>query len=164
MSKLFKIRVQENEWRSFTSSFRRTTGLRTTSYVRILACPVIFAISSVIIITMYATIRHRNDLPWFIYYSNVFVGVVITLATAWFFYDLLTGIQNSEDVVGRLQDPTDALKSGLYKREELDGFRRRAKAMRPLRVSLWVFSEATLDLPVAMWDEILNQLFFLLSF
>ena len=42
--------------------------------------------------------------------------------------------------------------------------KKRGKATRPLNYRIGEFMEFSLDVPMGIWDEILNQLVFLLSF
>ena len=91
-------------------------------------------------------------------------GAVTLGVVFWLSFDIVLVVRGSEEVLGKLRD------FGVNWREtEVSDLQRlrclkTAKACRPLRVPVGIFGELSFDIPVIMWDEILNQLLFLLSF
>ena len=84
--------------------------------------------------------------------------IVITLL----FYDAVLAKRSMDAVLGNLQSRS----CGCYQRLNSKGkieFVRRARAVIPLRMYMGEFTEPTLDVAATIWDEVFNQLLFLLS-
>ena len=79
----------------------------------------------------------------------------------WHSYDMLQVVQASEDVLGELSQHQATYFNGMARAQRLE-LMKRSKAMRPL-VFYIGNSEFSIGLPINTWDEILNQVLFLLS-
>ena len=75
----------------------------------------------------------------------------------WQSYDMFRTIRASEDILGHHA----AYFQGITRAERIE-MMKRSKAMRPVVFSL-ADSQFSLNLPINAWDEILNQILFLLS-
>ena len=115
-----------------------------------------------VIFTTFVSIRYK-ELPtlFYVFYPNTAFNLMFVLF--WMCYDAVLLIRASEDVLGKLVSH-----EAEYLRPMPRGTRiqvlKRAKAMRVLEIPIGDFSEFSLSLPATPWDEILNQVFFLLSF
>lgn len=115
-----------------------------------------------LIICLYIPIQHP-EVPLALNACFLWVGAVILTIIFWGSYDFVLVIRASEEVIGKLasfDNRRDSGISGLQRQR----FLKRAKACRPLEVPIGTFGEFSLEVPVIWWDEILNQLLFLLSF
>jgi len=114
-----------------------------------------------ITVCLYIAIRH-TDIPFVIYmvyaFTCVFVGLWITVISL---YVADVRIE-SEGVIANLRTGNYLVNTGLTPDERL-GILKRSRAHRLLRVSVGQYSDYTVDVLVGLWDEILNQLIFLLT-
>ena len=67
------------------------------------------------------------------------------------------------EIIGKLQSENADYLRPLSRAMRMQVLKR-AKAMKEIEYPVGEFSELTLNLPITMWDEILNQILFLLSF
>ena len=132
------------------------------SWMKVLLVPTIISATSTIIICFYVTVRHSNVPAW-VFLTFIYVGVTIFGIVLLLSYQLMLGIHASESSIGVLastdgEDYRDlplSLKKYVLKR---------GKATRPLRYRVGELMDFSWEVPIGIWDEILNQLLFLLSF
>ena len=115
-----------------------------------------------IVVACFLTLRH-TDVPWYIYFWFPYVAFLFAVTIFDTAYDGIVVIRASEATLTTLRS-----REMQYLRrmptEERAAVIRRAKALRPVCFSIGSFTEFNMDVPVASWDEILNQLLFLLTF
>ena len=88
--------------------------------------------------------------------------IILLAIMFWQIYDVFLLTRDSEDIMRHLlsydapylRPMPKALRTQVLKR---------AKAMRVLEFPVGEFADFNMNLPIAMWDEILNQVLFLLS-
>ena len=124
--------------------------------------PTILSVSVAVIITAFVSIRY-TDLPLILYIFYPNTASNIMLIVFWLCYDGVRLVRASEEIIGRLQSESAGYLRPLT-RAGRSQVLKRAKVMKELEFPLGEFSEVTLNLPIAMWEEILNQVLFLLSF
>ena len=122
----------------------------------------VFSLSSGVIITAFISIRY-TQLP--IYYHFFFANTAISLIVImfWSCYDFLQITRDSEDVKGQLLS-FEAPHLREMSKAERTRVVKRAKAMRAIETPVGIFADFSISLPLALWDEIVNQVLFLLSF
>ena len=123
--------------------------------------PGLVSVAISVVITFYVTLRH-TDLPWFVYIFFPYCGVTCLAFIFWVAYDVVSVQRESEAILGLLQS-TSGSYLGRLGREERLAMVKRAKAMRPLAFNVGNFNEFSLAVPLGAWDEMLNQLLFLLT-
>ena len=110
---------------------------------------------------LYTSMRH-TQLPPFIY----FLFPVLSGAAVWNIFDLchdgMLAIWASEDSLHRLRSAMNEHLRQLSVAEKR-GVLKRAKALRPAFFHLGHFTQFSIDVPVETWDEIVNQMVFLLT-
>ena len=119
------------------------------------------SLSSTVILGLFVGIRH-TELAWYLYWVYPTTGVVLLFQIFGFAYCVVCVQQDSEEIVEKLQSTASQSLAGLTledKRKVL----KRSKAMTPLPFDINGFTNYSWAVPLAAWDEILNQLFFLLS-
>ena len=84
--------------------------------------------------------------------------VVIT----WLFYDAVSAKRSADEVLANLQSRTTRYYERLDSHGKIE-FVRRARALQPVRLRIGEFTEASLEVAASIWDEVFNQLLFLLS-
>ena len=131
------------------------------SWAEKILSPVLLVACSGIILALYITVRPLG-FPWFVYMWCPLVAIVGIFIISWIFYDIVMIKRAAEEVVGRLQSRSEWMcrSLALDQRKEL---RRRAGTLRPIHLSLWNFADASFEVLANVWDEVLNQLLFLLS-
>ena len=76
--------------------------------------------------------------------------------------DDVVSIRVSEDVLSRLRSTAMEYLKQMPVLEKLTMLKR-AKALRHIYGNVGIVEEYTIDVPVGVWDEILNQILFLLT-
>ena len=122
---------------------------------------VLFSVCSAITVLLYVTVR-PSGLPLIIYIWFPFVAFAGMFVVSWLVYDAVMVRRASEEVLGKLQSQTEYYyrRLSLFYRKELIP---RARALRPVHLSFANFSDISLEVLTNVWDEVLNQLLFLLS-
>ena len=129
-------------------------------WVKFMIMPTIFGISCGVIVTIYVSIRH-TELPFYFYMFFPYTGVMLMFVVFWFSYDAVCILRHSEEVLNGLLD---------YEAKHLRGkgqkmnVMKRASALRAINFPMGSFAEFSLNVPINIWEEVLNQLLFLLSF
>ena len=130
-------------------------------YTRVYLFPNFVGCSTLVIVALYICIR-AVGVPWWLYLFFISSCVTLLLLTFWLPYQFVLAVRASEDVVGVLTSLKD-IYSGELSLNERKYLARKAKATRILGYRMGGFGNFSFDVPVVMWDEILNQLLFLLS-
>ena len=128
-------------------------------WMQICVFPLLMTIGGGVVLCLYIPIKH-TELPLILSGSFLVVGLSVQGVLFWTSYDIVIAIRASEHVIGRLQ----SISSG---KKQLDSFRdisKRCKAHRPVNIPIGSFGAFSIEVPIIMWDEILNQLLFLLGF
>ena len=131
-------------------------------YVKFMIMPAIFGISCAVIVTIYVSIRH-TELPFYFYIFFPYTGVTLMFLVFWFSYDAVCIRRHSEEVLNRLLDYEAEHLRGMTKGERMNVMKR-ARALRAINFPMGSFAEFSLNVPINIWEEVLNQLVFLLSF
>ena len=129
--------------------------------------PTIISTTSTIIICFYVTIRPDN-VPFWLVVVVFYIGITLFGIVFWACYQTILVIRGSEDIIRALT----SLEIGDWKEGRLGVtpmrlkkyIVTRGKATRPVNYRIGEFNDFTLDVPIGIWDEILNQLLFLLTF
>ena len=111
-----------------------------------------------IVMGAYVSIRH-TELPPLLYAyfpcaTAVMAGVFFGLC-----YEGILIIRASEDTLGRFR----SLENTATSQSERLAVSRRVKALRPAIFNVGDFTEFNMGVPIGVWDEIINQLVFLLT-
>ena len=80
----------------------------------------------------------------------------------WLCYDAVVAKRAADEAMEKLRS-RQAPYSQRLRRAEKRLVMRRARALQPVYIAFGEFAEVTLDVPVNIWDEVINQLLFLLS-
>lgn len=123
--------------------------------------PILFCACAGVTILLYVTVR-PSGLPFFVYIWFPVVAFGMMGLVSVLIYDGIIIKRAAEEVAGKLESRSGYFYRGLSvcQRKEL---RRRARALRPLRLSFGNFAEFSFEMLANIWDEVLNQLLFLLS-
>ena len=124
-----------------------------------------FALGTTIVIGLFTFIRHFGHSVALINLVVALVGIVclgFLFHTFWASWDGLEAIRMSEDLVRKLRSPEETYLKALPKMERL-WLLKRARAIKPLHIQIGNFSTYDQDALFAIWNEIINQLVFLLS-
>ena len=123
--------------------------------------PMSFCTCSGITILLYITVR-PSGLPFFIYIWVPLMAVIAVSVVNWNVYDVVMVKRTAEEVIGTLQSRSEPFywRLSVSERKEL---RQRARAIRPVHFSFGNLSDVSLEVLANIWDEVLNQLLFLLS-
>ena len=129
-------------------------------WLRLVLPPAVFAISSTVIITLFVTIRY-TQLPLMFYIIFPYVGLTVIFMMFWQFYDVIRILRAAENILEPLWSHEAPYLKRLSKVERTKVLKK-AKAMRPLVFPIGD-SEFSINVPIMTWEEILNQMVFLLS-
>ena len=123
---------------------------------------IIFSLSLTIIVTGFISIRFTElALHYYFFFANTAISLMIVMF--WSAYDFLLITRDSEEVKGQLLSYEAPHLRGMSKAERIRVMKR-AKAMRLIETRVGDFADFTISVPLAIWDEIINQVLFLLSF
>lgn len=129
-------------------------------WIRFYFPPWLLAVSTGVIIAVFVSIRY-TELPFLFYILFPYAGLNIMMLIIWQSYDMLHTIRASEDILGGLWQHHAPYFQGMTRAERIERMKR-SNAMRPLVFPV-ADSEFSLSLPISTWDEIINQILFLLS-
>ena len=120
-----------------------------------------FSLSTTVILGMYVGLRH-TELPWYLYWIFWFAAFGVLTQIFGVGHDVVFTKDDSEEVVEKLQSPasSDLVSLSLEERREI---LKPCRAMTGLRYGIAGFANYSWAVPLGAWDEILNQLLFLLS-
>ena len=120
-----------------------------------------FSLSATAVLAMYVGLRH-TELPWYLYWIFWFAGFGVMLQVFGGAHDIMSSKDDSEDLVEKLQSSASEDIQGLSL-EDRRRIMKRSKAITSLQFPISGFTYYTWSVPLGCWDEILNQLLFLLS-
>lgn len=123
--------------------------------------PNLFSICLTIVITTFVSIRY-TELPLYCYMFFPNTAGVVWLILYWFFYDLVLITRDSEDILGKLLSCQAPYLRGMPTSVRMKVLKR-AKAVRRLEIPVGGFADFSVSVPVTLWDEMLNQVVFLLT-
>ena len=121
----------------------------------------IFSLSTSVVLGMYVGLRH-TEIPWYLYWVFWCAAFGVMPQIFGVGHDVVFSKEDSEEVVERLQSPGSA-ELANFPVEERRNILKRARAMTGLRYSIAGLANYSWAVPLGAWDEILNQLLFLLS-
>ena len=96
------------------------------------------------------------------YYPYPF-GTLVLFVIFWISYDIMLVKRTAEDRISRFASHDGAPYLGRISRQQRELVVKRAAAMKVLEFPIGDFADLSLDLPVMVWEEVLNQVLFLLS-
>ena len=99
----------------------------------------------------------------YIYLNYPSSGIVVLGVIGWLSYDVVHLTKVSEGILGTLQSREFSYRLPVADSDK-HALIKRARALRPVLLSMGEFGEYTLQLPVALWEEVLNVLMFVLAF
>ena len=131
------------------------------TWMKFMLSPTLSGVSLAVIITTFVSIRY-TELPliFYIFYHNTAFNLMLIIF--WMCYDTVLVVRASEDVMGQLLAHDVAYLRHMPRAQRIQALKR-AKGMKVLEFPIGDFSEFSLNLPVNVWDEILNQVVFLLT-
>ena len=124
--------------------------------------PTIFGVSEGVIVTTFVTIRY-TELPLILYMIYPSIALDRMFVIFWMCYEAVLLVRASEEIVGQLASHDAKFLRPLPRALRMEVLKV-AKAMKPIEIPLGHFAKFSISLPIAIWDEILNQVLFLLSF
>lgn len=130
-------------------------------WVKFMLPPTIFGVSLTIIVTTFISIRY-TELPFMYYIFFANTAFTLMLIIFWLSYDLVLITRDSEDIMSQLLSYEAQHLRHMSKRERTEAMKR-AKAMRVIEFPIGEFADFAISVPVAIWEEILNQVLFLLE-
>ena len=122
---------------------------------------IILSSSLAVILAAFVAIRY-TELPFFCYIIFPSTAFALTVIIFWGFYQLLLTIRDSEELLGQLR----SYEAPYLRAMPIAGrakVLKRAKAMRPIEFPMGDFADFSVSVPVTVWEEIVNQVVFLLS-
>ena len=131
-------------------------------WMKFMLPPTICSVSIVIIVTTFVSIRY-TELPFMYYIFFANTAFTLMLIIFWMSYDAVLITRDSEDILGQLLSYEAPYLRSMSRREKIEVLKR-ARAMRAVDLPIGEFADFSINLPVTIWEEILNQVLFLLSF
>ena len=131
------------------------------NWVGTMVVPTLFAACSGITILLYITFR-PSGLPILVYCWFPIVAVVAMFSIAWLCYDAVIIKRKADEALGHLQSRSAGFLRWCQRSDKKE-LLSRGRALQPAYLALGEFTEFTLEVPMNVWDEVLNQLLFLLS-
>ena len=132
------------------------------NWLKYLVPPVIFIWAAAVTILLYITFR-PSGLPLLVYCWFPLVAVCSMFIITWLIYDAVTVKRSADEVLSKLQSRTTGFYRTLREPAEKKEFMIRSRALQPVRLTIGEFTEGTMEVVVSIWEEVLNQLLFLLS-
>ena len=132
-------------------------------WIAIVLFPTLVNAGGGVVICLYIPIRHP-EVPLLLNICFLVVAAILLAVIFGTSYDAVLVIRGVEDLLGKLKTFDAGGREDGISDLQRSRLLKRAKACRPMEVPIGTFGEFSLDVPVIMWDEILNQLLFLLSF
>ena len=85
-----------------------------------------------------------------------------TFILFWACYELVLAIRDSEEILGQLRSMEAPYLRAMPIAVRVKALKR-AKAMKPVEFPLGNFADFSVTVPVTVWEEIVNQVVFLLT-
>ena len=133
-----------------------------SNWIKCLVPPVIFIWVAVVTVLLYITFR-PSGLPMLVYCWFPLVAVCSLFILTWLLYDAVTTKRSADEVLSKLQSRTSGFCTTLRQPAERKEFKSRSRALQPVRLTIGELTEATVEMIVSIWEEVLNQLLFLLT-
>ena len=124
--------------------------------------PLLVGLIICVIITLFLAIRY-TQLPLLLYIWCLVTGITILFVIFWISYDIVLVKRTAEDVMSRFASHDGAPYLGRMSKQERVAVAKRALALKVLEFPNGDSVDLSLDLPVMVWEEVLNQVLFLLS-
>ena len=124
--------------------------------------PALIGMTVCIIYTLYLTIRY-TELPLLLYVLCPTTGITILFLIFWVSYDVVLVKRTAEGIISRLASQDGAPYLRRMSRQERIAVVKRATSMKPLEFPIGDFADFSLNLPVLVLEEVLNQVLFLVS-
>ena len=130
-------------------------------WLRVLVSPFLFLTCSAVTLLLYVTFRPAG-LPMLVYCWFPLVAVVTIIVVTWLIYDAVSAKRSADEVLANLQSRT----TRYYERLEPEGkieLERKGRALQPVQLRIGEFAEFSLHVVATIWNEVVNQLIFLLT-
>ena len=114
-----------------------------------------------VVIALFVAIRY-TELPFILYIVFPYSAGSVAVLMFWQSFDMLRAGRESEDILGVLLQQQAPYLRNKTRRERVEVMKR-ARALRPVTFPL-ADCEFSMSVPMGAWEEILNQVVFLLSF
>ena len=131
-------------------------------WLKFMLPPTIFSVSLTIIVTSFVSIRY-TELPFLFYILFPITAFTLMLIILWISYDAVCITRDSEDILRQLSASEAPYLRSTPRRAKAE-IMKRVRAMRVVGFPIGEFAVFSIDVPIAVWEEILNQVLFLLSF
>ena len=132
------------------------------SWFSVTICPVLVSLCACITIFFYVAIANEN-MPGILNFMFWYSAFLIAGIVFWTLFEIVGVITSAQVLLQRLEQ-TDGLSIKGSSKLENKYIDCKVKSMRPISFPAWKFGEVSISVPEGCWDEILNQLLFLLSF
>ena len=135
-------------------------------WVKVMTPTNVASITCSIIVCLYATIRH-NDVPPFLIPVFSYVGITLFGIVFWVCVQIIDVSKASEALIGTLTviSVDTGNENGISDPQKLKKYIvKKGKATRPMKFRFGDFMDISINVPIGVWEEILNQVLFLLSF
>lgn len=121
-----------------------------------------FSLSLTIIVAAFISIRYTElRFYYYVFFANTAVSLMLILF--WSYYEMLLITRGCEEILGQLLSYEAPYLQSVPKAQRTLVMKR-AKAMRVIEFPLGDFADTSLSVAIAIWDEIVNQVLFLLTF
>ena len=131
-------------------------------WMKVMLPPTIFSFSVAIIICTFVSIRHTG-LPIYLYVIFPYTGFTLLFITFWLSYDIALITRDLENIRLQLLSNESQYLGQKSKRERKE-LMMRARAMRVSEFPVDDFADFSLNVPIVVWEEVMNQVLFLLPF
>ena len=131
-------------------------------WVKTMFPPTIASVTCSIIVCLYVTIRH-NDVPPFLIPVFFYTAITLFGIVFWFCIQTINVSRASEARIGLLTAIPVGIgnENGISDPWELKKYTaKKRKATRAMNFRLGDFMEFSIDVPISIWEEILNQVVF----
>ena len=146
-------------WRQFLCL--RIYCVLLNEWLRLLLIPTIFTLRTGISFCLYIVLRHGGISGWLVVIAS-YVGLTMLGMFMAQSYDAVTGLILMEDVVQTLKSTRERYFRDMTVRRRLY-FVKLGRAVRAPRFDVGSFMEFSIEIPLAIVDEVIGQLLFLLS-
>ena len=131
-------------------------------WMRVMLPPTILTISLCVVLCMYVSVR-PTGLPFYLYASFPYVGFNCLFFLFWMSYDIVLITRDSEYIRGQLLSHESPYLVHMTTHER-NLVMKRARAFRVPEFPVGEFTDFTLSLAIVVWEEVITQVLFLLSF
>lgn len=121
----------------------------------------IFGVTVAIILSAFVSIRYTG-LPYFCYAVYPVTAFALTAIMFWGFLEFIRSVRDSEEILGKLRSKQAPYLRRLPSADRVKVLKR-AQAMRAIELPVGEFADLSITVCVTLWEEIVNQVLFLLS-